>query len=111
MRRRPDVTADQFRQYWNDPQFIALIERTVALTGALRYSKNATLHVQANVTVQELRGTGDPYDGVLEYWWDNAAELIARTQSAEGRALTAEMLAYQRQFVDLTRSTAFFTEA
>jgi hypothetical protein len=67
-------------------------------------------HRRGNTLVKETRGTRDPYDGVLEYWWDNAAHLVERTESPEGRALTGEMLAFQRQFVDLTSSTAFFVE-
>lgn len=110
MKRRPELTADQFRRYWNDPQFLALIERVAALTGATRYARNATLTVEANLLVQQTRGTRDPYDGVLEYWWDSAAHLIERANSPEGQALTQEMLAYQKQFVDLGASTAFFTE-
>jgi hypothetical protein len=110
MKRKPELTAEQFRRYWNDPQFSALIERVATLTGATRHAKNATLTVEANLLVQQTRGTRDAYDGVLEYWWDSAAHLIERTNSPEGRALTQEMLAFQTQFVDLGASTAFFTE-
>ncbi|UCH53768.1 MAG: EthD domain-containing protein [Pseudomonadota bacterium] len=111
MRRKSELSVEEFRRYWNDPQFTALIERVAALTGATRFARSATLAVEANVLVREKRGTQEPYDGVLEYWWDNAAHLIARTDSPEGQALTEEMLGYQRQFVDLGASTAFFTEA
>lgn len=110
MKRKPELTPDQFRQYWNDPRFTALIERVATLTGATRYAKNATLIVAANTLVKETRGTRDFYDGVLEYWWDNATHLIERTESPEGRQLAEEMLAFQRQFVDLAASTAFFVE-
>lgn len=111
MKRKSGLTPEQFRQYWNDPRFTALIERVAALTGATRYAKNATLIVAANTLVKEMRGTRDPYDGVLEYWWDNAAHLIERIESPEGQALTEEILVFQRQFVDLAASTAFFVES
>lgn len=111
LRRRPDQSIEQFRQQFDDPKLGALMERTAALTGALRYAKHATLNVQANDLVREQRGTSAPFDGVLEYWWDNAAHLLERVNSPEGRALTQEMLAYQKQFVDLSGSSAFFTEA
>jgi hypothetical protein len=110
MKRKPGLTPEQFRQNWNDPRFDALILRVAVFTGAARHAKNATLIVAANALVSEARGTRDPYDGVLEYWWDNAASLIEHTESTEGRALTEEMLAFQRQFVDLAASTAFFVE-
>ena len=110
MKRKPELTAEQFRRYWNDPQFLALVERVAALTGATRYATNATLTVEANLLAQQTRGTRDPYDEVLEYWWDNAAHLVERTNSPEGQALTQEVLAYEKLFVDLGSSTAFFTE-
>lgn len=110
MKRRPEYTTEQFREYWNDLQFIALIERVAEQTGASLYAKNATLMVAANDLVQEMRGSSEPFDGVLEYWWDNTSHLIELTETHEGRALADEMLDYQRQFVDLHASTAFFVE-
>ncbi len=110
MKRKAELTPEQFREQWNSPQFAALIERVAAQTGATLYAKNATLMIEANDLVQEMRGSSEPFDGVLEYWWDNTARLSELTAGAEGRALNAEMLACQRQFVDLAASTAFFVE-
>jgi hypothetical protein len=111
LRRKPDQTIEQFRQHFDDPKFAALMERTAALLGAVRHTKHATLAVQANDLVRQQRGSSAPFDGVLEYWWDNAAHLLERTNSPEGKALTQEMLIYQQQFVDLSSSSGFFTEA
>jgi len=110
MKRKPEFTTEQFREYWNDPQFTTLIERIAAQTGASLYAKNATLMVAANDLVRELRGSSEPFDGVLEYWWDNTTHLNELTETEEGRALADEMLDYQRQFVDLSASSAFFVE-
>ena len=110
MRRKAELTPDQFRQFWNDPRFTVLIERVASFTGAARYAKSATLIVPANALVKEARGTRDPYDGVLEYWWDNAAHLIERVENPAGRELAEEMLTFQSQFIDLPASTAFFVE-
>ena len=110
MRRRTGLTPEQFRKHWQDPKFTALIERVVALTDAKRYAKTATLVVEANMLVIEQRGTGVPYDGVLEYWWDNATHLLKALETPAGRALQQDMLTYQKQFVDFAGSTAFFTE-
>ena len=110
-KRKPEMSPEQFRQYWNSPQFTVLIDQMVALTGAVRYVRSTTLSVTANQLVKERRGGQDPYDGILEYWWENAAHLFDRINSPEGAALIDQMLAFQRQFVDLSQSTAFFTEA
>lgn len=111
MKRKADVTPDEFRLFWNDSAFVALIERVVDLTGASRNVKSATLIVDMNVAVREIRGSREPYDGVLEYWWDNAAHLMKLLETPEWKKLQQEMEAYQKQFVDFSGSTAFFTEA
>jgi len=111
MKRKPELSPEQFRQYWNDPKFSALTDRMVALTGAIRCVRSTTLNVEANQLIKERRGGQDPFDGVLEYWWENAGSLLDKVNSPEGEALIQEMMAYQHQFVDFANSTAFFTEA
>jgi hypothetical protein len=110
LRKKPEISDDEFRRYWCDERFDALIQRVAALSGADRHAKNLTLKVQASRRLIEDRGTGEPYDGVLEYWWRDAAGLMETYESGEAKALVHEMSEYQNQFVDLSRSTAFFTE-
>ena len=110
-KRRQDITAEQFRQFWSSDEFDKLIKQVVDITGASRYSKNATLVIEANALVQEQRGTGEPFDGVLEYWWEKASHLESLFADPEAQQLMREMLEYQKKFSDLTHSSAFFTEA
>jgi hypothetical protein len=111
VKKRDDVSPEQFRRYWRDPRFSDLVERMQALFGAKRSAMNVTLDVEANVRLQELRGTREPYDGVLEYWWDHAGAVLETAETAEAKALMEEMKAYQQQFIDFGASTAFFTDA
>lgn len=111
VKRRPDITVEQFRKYWNSNEFEILIKQVVAVSGAKRYRKSATLIVEANVLLQQRRGTGEPFDGVLEYWWDRAAHLDALLESPETGGLMQQMLDYQKQFIDMPHTSAFFTEA
>jgi hypothetical protein len=111
VKRKPGMSIAEFRRYWDDPRFEALIRRMVDLTGAARFARNATLDVAANEMVMHMRGGREPYDGVLEYWWENAGRLLHDLASPEGHALILEMAGFQRQFVDFTQSTAFFTES
>jgi len=97
MKRRPEFTTEQFREYWNGHQFTSLIERIAAQkNGATLYAKK--------------HGSNESFDGVLEYRWDDTSHLNTLTESQQGRALADEMLDYQRQFVHITDSTAFFVE-
>ncbi len=110
VRRRADVSPEAFRRYWGDERFDALIRRVAERTGALRAGKSLTLAVEANVWVREERGGREPYDGTIEYWWENAAELIRVVGTPGTQALFHEMALYQQAFVDFSASTAFFTE-
>ncbi|MDO8704891.1 MAG: hypothetical protein Q7J84_08095 [Sulfuricaulis sp.] len=111
LHKRADISSEQFRQYWNDPKFDAIVGRVVDYTGATGHAKNLTLIVDANDLMRQRRAFGEAFDGVLEYWWDNAAQLNAVLNSPQCDVLMKSMLDFQKQFVDLERSCAFFTEA
>jgi hypothetical protein len=109
-RKRADISDEAFRQCWSSPDFDALINRVVTLYGAKHYAKNLALKVQATRELIEARGIGEPYDAVLEYWWNDARHLQEKYESPEARQLFEEMGNYQALFIDSSRSTAFFTE-
>jgi len=81
-----------------------------AHSGNTVHNKNLALKVQATYELIEARGIGEPYDAVLEYWWNDARDLQEKYESPEARSLFEEMKNYQAQFIDMSRSTAFFTE-
>ena len=109
-RKKAGMSDEDFRRYWCSKEFNELVSRVSSLSNAVRHAKNLALRVQATEQLIEDRGIGEPYDAVLEYWWRDAAQLMERYQSAEARALFDEMQNYQDQFIDMSRSTAFFTE-
>jgi len=110
VKRRDDVPQETFRRYWTDEAFDRLIQRMAALHGASKVSRNLTLQVDANKRIMEERGSDEPYDGIIEYWWDSASQLMEIYNSEESRKLRAEMMNYQSRFVDFSASSAFFTE-
>ena len=111
VRKRADRSDEEFRRYWRNPRFDALIQRVVEDSGARRFSKTLTLRVEANLEMMRTRGTAEPFDAVLEYWWDKAANLMELIDTAEGKRLLEEMRAYQAEFIDPAASRIFFTEA
>jgi len=110
LKRRADVTPEEFRRLWQDAAFDELIARIVALTGAKRCAKNLTLSVEANTLLMQERGLSEPFDGIIEYWFRDASNFEALYNSAERKALMLEMQAYQGRFADLAASASFFTE-
>ena len=109
-RKAPDLSTEDFREYWQGAEFDELIRKTVKLTGATRYSKNLTLQVSMGEHLLSDRGLDQPYDGILEYYWENANHLPEIYAREETRALVQQTTRYQSQFIDLAHSTAFFTE-
>lgn len=111
LKRRDDISPEEFRRLWTDATFDELIARMVALTGAERYAKNLTLGVEANVLLMQERGLAEPFDGIVEFWWHDAAHFDDLFNSEERKALMREMQTCQRRFADLSASASFFTES
>ena len=111
IRKRADLTPEQFRHHWADPRFDAIIQQVVEYTGATGHAKNLTLIVSANDLIRKWRDAGEPYDGVLEYWWADASRLHSLINTPRCNLLLQDMLEFQSRFVDLGGSRAFFTEA
>jgi hypothetical protein len=109
-RKRSDVSPEEFREYWCGSEYNELIEKLAAFYKAARYAKNLALKVEMGERLISDRGMSAPYDGVIEFYWNSANELSALYESPEARALAEQVGKYQSNFIDLSRSTAFFTE-
>ena len=109
MKKRPELSTVEFREYWNSPEFNELIERIKNILGPVSVIKNTTLDIAQNTALMEERGTAEPYDGVIEVWVESAADLQSM-DTDEARAIMAETEAYQKKFVDFAASMRFFTE-
>ena len=109
-RKAPDLSAEDFREYWQGAEFDELIQKIAGLTGAARYSKSLTLQVGMGEDLVSDRGLAQPYDGIVEYYWENAHHLPEVYATEEARSLIEQIARYQGQFIDLANSTAFFTE-
>ena len=73
-------------------------------------SRNLVLKVPMNITMLERQGMREPYDGIIEMWWESAEDLIALNETSEAEGFRENMRAYESQFVDKSRSTIFFSE-
>ncbi|MDH3691846.1 MAG: EthD domain-containing protein [Gammaproteobacteria bacterium] len=106
----PALSTQDFRAYWQSAEFDELIKKVAKFTSAVRYSKNLTLQVSMGEHLASDRGLAQPYDGIVEYYWESAQHLPNIYASGEGQALSEEAILYQSQFIDLANSTAFFTD-
>jgi hypothetical protein len=110
VRRRADVPLEDFRAFWGGREFNRLLEELALVTGALRFSTSLTLNVEANIQLMAERNTEEPFDAMIEIWWERARELSDLAASPEVRRLQAEMATCQEPYIDFQRSLRFFTD-
>ncbi len=111
LRKRKDLAPAEFRAFWNDQEFEDLLSDLVDSLGMIRYEKNLSLQVEATWDIQKMRGTGFPYDGVIEFWFDNAKAVRRTLESENSCTLREGFWAYLETFVDIEQSSFFFTES
>ena len=110
MKRRPDLSVAEFREYWNSQEFNDLFDKLADILEPVSVKKNLTLNVEINAMLMEERGSEEPYDGIFEVWIESAADLQKLQNSEEGEKILKDMENFQKQFVDFTASKRFFTE-
>lgn len=106
IRRRPDLTQDQFFAHWRDVH-APLIRRHAETLGIKKYVQTrASEHTTAKA-LNDGEGSGDqaPYDGVAELWLEDPAVFTSPNQAA--MAAMAEIGPDHANFVDSTNSYQF----
>ena len=110
IRKNPDLSDEEFRTFWNAPEYEDLNQQMILLAKAARYSRNLALKVEATRRVIVDRGFIDPFDAVVEFWWEDASQLMELYDTSEAQQLRKKIADYENRFIDTLRSTAFFTE-
>jgi len=111
IRKNADISLEEFREYWCGPEYKELLDKVASYYQATRYSRNLTLKVGMADRLISDRGLGEPYDGTIEFYWENAQPLSALYDSPQAQTLAEQINKFQSVFIDLSRSTAFFTES
>ena len=110
LKRRKDISSEEFRRFWNDPEYRTLISNLAELSEAINHTRSLTLQIDINQELAEQHGTLEPYDGIVEICWENAQTILALRDSEAGVQVVDDTLAFEDQFVDRSESRYFFTE-
>jgi hypothetical protein len=110
VRRRSDVSLEDFRAFWSSKAFNTLLEELALSSGAVRWSTSLTLEIDVNIELMKERASEEPFDAMLEIWWERAKGLLELLDSAENQRLLDAMEACQEPYIDFKRSRRFFTE-
>jgi uncharacterized protein (TIGR02118 family) len=109
LRRRPDVTEEEFHRYWRDDHG-PLVARHASTLGIRRYVQLHTVPGPVNAPLAASRGSPEAYDGVAELWFDDAETLAAAAGTDAGRAAAAELARDEERFIDHARSPLFVAD-
>lgn len=107
--RHPDMTREQFRDYWLNQHGPFFMKNADAM-GAKKYVQSHTLNSPLNAGLRESRGMQPEYDGVAEVWFESEEALMAGMSSPEGQKLGAALLEDEGRFTDHSKSSAFIVE-
>jgi uncharacterized protein (TIGR02118 family) len=109
LRRRPDVTEEEFHRYWRE-EHAPLVVRHASTLGIRRYVQLHTVSGPLNALLAATRGGPEAFDGVAELWFDDAADIAASAGTDKGRVAAAELAADEERFIDHGRSPLFVAE-
>ena len=109
LRRRPDMTLEEFQRYWRTTHAALVAERAEVL-GIRRYVQLHTTDLSGLHKSLQSRNGGapQPYDGVAELWFDSLDDFVG--DNPERKQASAELLADERNFIDLPNSPMWLGE-
>ena len=104
--RHPDMTREQFQDYWVNKHGPFFQSRAVDMR-AKKYVQSLTLDTPMNAILREARGMQPEYDGVAEVWFESEEDMVEAMSSPAGQELGAALLEDESNFVDHSKSAAF----
>ena len=88
LRRRQDLTRQQFQDYWLEKHGPFFMKHAGTMR-AKRYVQSHTIETPLNEAMRASRGLQPEYDGVAEVWFASEEDLMEAMSSPEGQELSA----------------------
>ena len=108
LRRKENLSLAEFQTYWKEKHG-PLVAKNATVMKVRKYIQSHTIDDPLNDAIRESRGAMEAYDGVADLWWDNEEDLASPGETEEGQAASAELLEDEKNFIDFSRSTMYFT--
>ena len=106
IRRHPDMTREQFQDYWLNKHGPFFMKNTETMR-AKKYVQSHTIDTPLNEGLRDSRGMLPEYDGVAEVWFESEQDLTEAMSSPEGQKLSSALLEDEGNFIDHSKSSAF----
>lgn len=110
LRRRPELSREEFQRYWRD-RHAPLVARHAEALRMRRYVQTHARETAVDEALAASRGS-EPrcHDGVAEVWWDSLDDVLEALGTEAGQAAAAELLEDERRFIDLPSSPLWLGE-
>ena len=109
LRRRSDLTREQFLEHWRGIH-ADIARRGASALGAVKYVQNHTVSLPVNDELRASRGAPEPFDGVVELWFESVDAVTSTFHEADARAAIKALVVDEPNFIDLDASPIFLTE-
>ena len=111
LRRRPDLTAEEFSRYWKD-EHGPLVRDRARVLGIRKYQQVHTLdEPDLHAALQRRNGGApEPFDGIAEVWVDDVATFRGGSGTDEAKRAARELLEDEARFIDLPASPMWLGE-
>lgn len=111
LRRRPDLSAEEFYRYWKE-EHGPLVRQRAAVLGVRRYQQVHTLdEPELHAALQRRNGGApEPFDGIAEVWVDDVATFRGGSGTEEAKRAARELLDDEARFIDLPSSPMWLGE-
>ena len=108
LRKRTEIAPEEFYRYWHDVHGPKVKSVAKVLKGR-KYIQSHTCEPEINKALVESRGLEPAYDGITEFWWDDAASVNEVMASPEGQKSMAMLIEDESKFIDFSKSRVFMT--
>ncbi|MCP3992401.1 MAG: EthD domain-containing protein [Actinomycetia bacterium] len=105
LRRRRDLSPEEFYRYWEHEHGPLVRERAAAL-GVRKYQQVHTLdEPELHASLRERNGGApEPFDGIAEVWVDDVETFRGGSGTPEARQAARDLLEDEARFIDLANS-------
>jgi uncharacterized protein (TIGR02118 family) len=110
IKRLPDLTCEEFQQYWLDNHGPLAQEKLKALR-CKRYVQAHTMDTPWNEVLKATRSCEtENFDGIAEVWFESLDDLNEALQTEEGQQASTELLEDEKKFIDHANCAMWFAE-
>ncbi len=111
LRRRPDLSVEEFRRYWRD-EHGPLVQARAEVLGMHKYQQVHTVdEPELHAALQQRNGGAPaPYDGIAEVWVDDVETFRGGAGTTESKQAAKDLLEDEANFIDLPNSPMWLGE-